>query len=123
MTAFVCGSVLLEKRESITQKGFQLNFITGRRDRNRNQWYGVVRPMRDPQRFANTYLSMMHAMVRGGAKGGLLVEEGATDNPRKLEEDWAKQDSIVTLNDGALSQGKVQPKPPVVFPPGPEKLL
>ena len=121
--AFMCEGVLLEERESITQKGFTINFITGRRDRNRNSWYGVVRPMRDPQKFANKYLSLMEALVRGGQKGGLMVEDGATDNPKKLEDDWAKQDSVIYVNDGALSQGKIQPKPPVVFPPGPEKLL
>ncbi len=121
--AFICDNVLLEERESITQKGFLINFITGRRDRNRNSWYGVVRPMRDPQRFANKYLSQLEAIIRSNAKGGLLVEEGATNNFKELENKWAQQDSVIVVNDGALSQGKIQPKTAPPLPQGPERLL
>lgn len=121
--AYVCGSVLLEERESVTQKGFLVQFITGRRDRNRNEWYGVVRSMRDPQRFANKYLSQLEAINRSNGKGGLLVEEDAVDNIRKLEEKWSQIDSIITLNPGAISQGKIQPKPVNQLPSTPEKLL
>ena len=121
--AYLCNGVLLEERESITQKGFTLNFMTGRRDRNRNSWYGIVRPMRDPQRFANKYLSQLEALIRSNAKGGLLVEEGAADNIRELEEKWAQQDSVITLNDGAIANQKILPKPVSPLPAGPERLL
>ena len=121
--AKVCGNVLLERVESPTQEGFLLNFITGRRDRNKNTFYGVVRPMVSPQRFANSYLSQLHALIRSNAKGGLMVEEGATANVRELEEKWAQQDSVIKLNDGALSGGKIQPKPVSPLPSGPERLL
>lgn len=122
-TAHVCSGVVLSFDKSITQAGFQLNFITGRRDRNRNEWYGVVRMMRDPQRFANKYLSMIESLIRSNAKGGLLIEEGATDNIRRLEEKWAQQDSVIVLNDGALGQGKLQPKPIAPLPSGIERML
>ena len=122
-SAHVCSGVVLSFDRSITQAGFQLNFITGRRDRNRNEWYGVVRMMRDPQRFANKYLSMIESLIRSNAKGGLLVEEGATDNIRRLEEKWAQQDSVIVLNDGALGQGKLQPKPISPLPAGIERML
>ena len=122
-TAYVCDNVLLDEMESLSQKGFSLNFMTGRRDRNRATWYGVVRPMRDPQRFANKYLTQLEALFRSNAKGGLLIEEDAVDNFRELEERWAQQDSVIKLNPGALMQGKIQPKPISPVPPGPERLL
>lgn len=121
--AFVCGSTVLEKGLAPSQVGFTFKAMTGKRDRNLNTWYGLVRSMSDPQRWANKFFSQILHIVNSNAKGGLMVEDGATDNPRKLEEDWAKADSIVTFNEGALSQGKVQNKPAPAYPLGPEKMM
>jgi hypothetical protein len=121
--AYACGSVVLDSYESLVQNGFTFACMTGRRDRNKNTWYGLVRPMRDPQKFANKYLSQIESLLRSNSKGGLLVEEGATDDIRKLETDWARQDSVIQVNDGALSGGKIQPKQVQSLPQGPEKLL
>ena len=121
--AYIVGAVLLEEGDAPSQRGFTLNCITGRRDRNKNEFYGVVRPMRDPQRFANKYISQMEAHFRSNGKGGVLAEEGAAANPRKFEEDWAKMDSVLWLTPGALSGGKVQPKPINPFPAVGDKIL
>lgn len=121
--AFVCGSTVLEKALCPSQVGFSFNALTGKRDRNKNVFYGLVRPMTDPQRWANKFFSQILHIINGNAKGGLMVEDGAVDNIRKLEEGWAQADSITVFNDGALSGGRVMPKPASPLPIGPERMM
>ena len=122
--AFISGGTVLEKGLAPSQKGgFTFKAMTGKRDRNTNTWYGLVRSMSDPQRWSNKFFSQILHIINSNAKGGLMVEDGATDNPRKLEADWAKADSIVTFNDGAISGGKVMNKPNPPYPVGPEKMM
>lgn len=122
--AFVCGALVLEKSKVPVQKGgFTFKAMTGKRDRNSNTWYGLVRPMADPQRWANKFFSQILHIINSNAKGGLMVETGAVDNTRKLEDDWAAADSVVFFNEGALSGGKVQPKPMPPYPMAPEKMM
>jgi hypothetical protein len=122
--AFVCGGCVLEKSLLPVQgAGFTFKALTGKRDRNNNTWYGIVRPMADPQRWANKFFSQILHIINSNAKGGLMVEEGAVDNVRKLEDTWAQSDSINIFNEGALSGNKVQPKPMPAYPVGPERLM
>jgi hypothetical protein len=113
---FVCGDVVLEFAE-VACNEFSRKFITGRRDRNNNTWYGLVKAMVDPQKWANKFFSQFLHIINTNAKGGLLMEEGVTDNLRKFKSDWAKSDSVTVVNNGALSGNKLQPKPPPVIPP------
>lgn len=121
--AFVCGITVLEKDKAPSQVGFTLKAMTGKRDRNKNVWYGLVRPMVDPQKWANKFFSQILHIINSNSKGGLMVEDGAVDNIRQLEEKWAQADSVVTFNEGAISQGKIQPKPQPALPLGPEKMM
>lgn len=122
--AFVCGPYVLEKSLIPVQKGgFTFKAITGKRDRNANTWYGLVRPMKDPQRWANKFFSQILHIINSNAKGGLMVENGAVDNIRELEEDWADASSIVKVNEGAISGGKIMPKPMPAYPLAPEKMM
>lgn len=121
--AFVCGGTLLEKSESPCQNGFTFKCITGKHDKVNNQWYGIVRMMRDPQRWANRFFSSFIDIIMANSKGGVLVETGAVSDIRKFEEDWSKADSAIFLNPGALAQGKIQPKPQAQYPIGVDKLM
>lgn len=114
--AFVCGTVVLEEGLAPCQKGFSFQFITGKRDRNKKTWYGLVRPMVDPQKWANKFFSQILHIINTNSKGGVMLEKGAAADPRKFKEDWAKSDSVVEFNPGALSGGKVQPKPAPQMP-------
>lgn len=120
--AFVCGDVVLEESDCPCNR-FTYHFITAKRDRNKGTWYGIVRPMMDPQRWANKFFSQVLHIINSNAKGGLLVEEGATDNLAKLKEDWAKADSVVELNDGAIAGNKIQPKPTPAYPVAIDNML
>lgn len=111
--AFVVGDVVLE-RSPCPCNQFSRKFITAKRDRNSNTWYGIVRAMIDPQRWANKFFSQILHIINTNAKGGLMVEDGATDNMRKFKEDWARADSVIELNAGGLA--KVLPKPAPMIP-------
>ena len=111
--AFVSGNVLLEKKRLPTND-FTIRTITGFRDRNHHRWLGVVELMKDPQRWNNKWLSQILHIVNSNAKGGLLAEVGAFVNPIRAEQDWARPDSVVMLNQGGLN--KIQQKEPPSFP-------
>ena len=69
---------------------FHYQPMTGKRDRNKNIWYGLVRPMKDPQRWANKFMSQTMHMVNANAKGGIIHDEGAFENADDVEKRLAK---------------------------------
>lgn len=111
--AFLAGSKVLEHSNNPSQVGFTYEFITGKRDRNRNTFYGIVRAMKDPQRWANKFFSQIMHIINTNAKGGVILEEGAVSDQRKFEEDWSRPDSNVTVTDINKIKEKGQSKFPV----------
>ncbi len=103
--------------------GFTYEAITGKRDRNNNTWYGMGRSIRDPQMWVNKFFSSILYTLATNAKGGLMAEASSFDNKKKAEESWADPASITVFADGALSQGRIQPKPPATYPAGMDKLM
>ena len=118
--AFIGSKVLLVE-DSPGGKSFTYKAITGKFDRNKGVWYGIVRALKDPQRWANKWLSTTMHIMNTNAKGGLIAESDAFVNQRKAEEDWAKADSIVFVNPGGL--GKIKEKAAFNFPLGFDKLM
>lgn len=82
---------------------FTYKAITGKRDRNKNTYYGLVRPMMDPQRFANTAYSAVINHYRDTSKGGIMVEAGVVEDARDFESSWAQADKVTWVDDGALA--------------------
>ena len=91
--------------------------LTGERDQNNGVWFGIVEAMKDPQRFANLFFSMLHHIIRTNAKGGILAEMDAFADQTRAEESWAKADAITWMNKGAIGQGKIRDKPAPNIPP------
>ena len=120
--AFVSNNVLLGKRK-LDCNAFTLNCITGKRDRNKNTWYGIVRAMRDPQRWANKWMSQILHILNTNSKGGLIYEEGVFTNQTKATEEWSRPDSMVSVKPGSLGRGAIQPKDPTKYPEGLDRLL
>lgn len=116
--AFVSGNTVLEKAEI---PAFTYIAITGKRDRNKNHWYGLVRPMVDPQRWANKFFSQILHIINSNAKGGILAEEGAFKDPSQAERDYARTDSVVWLNPGGLN--KIRPKEMGQYPSGIDRMM
>lgn len=119
--AFFCGDALLDGGLSPCQDGFTFTPITGKRDRNTISWYGVTRVMKDPQRWANKWLSQAVYILNANAKGGLLAETDAFVDPKKAEAEWARPDSITLLQPGGLE--KVKEKVPAPYPSGFDRLM
>lgn len=114
------GAEELERGPAPCQEDFTLQCMTGKRDRNNRQWYGLMRAMRDPQKWANKWLVQTLHIMNVNSKGGVMAEADAVPagGHRDFEEDWAQPDAVHWLAPGALSQGKVQPKPQTPFPAG-----
>lgn len=114
------GNVVLAYGDTPCPDEFNFQCITGKRDRNKGQWFGLVRSMIDPQRWANKWLSQLIDIMNTNAKGGIMAERSAFENPVQAEDSWATPRGITWMRDGALSgqQPKVQPKPMPVFPSG-----
>lgn len=121
--AWVVGTVVLASGETAIQKDFQYQALTCFRERETGFWFGLVRLMADPQRYANRMASLMMSILATGAKGGVLYETGAFVNPQKAKKDWARWDSAIEMTPGALAAGKVQAKTPVQLPPGASDLM
>ena len=112
----VSGATILED-ESPLPAGYSFRCITGKRDRNKGYWYGIVRAMIDPQRWANKFFAkIQHNIATQGS--GVMIERGSVPNQHAFEESWAKPDAPTWFNDGALAKSKVQPKFPGMLPPG-----
>lgn len=113
--AFFLGDDVLEEGAGPCKTDYTYKAVTGKRDRNEGTFYGLVRPMKDPQRWANKFFSQILHIINSNAKGGLLAETDAFEDVRKAEESWAEADSIVWMKTGGI--GRVSPKPMAGVPP------
>lgn len=120
--AFLVGATLLEYGKLPVQYGFTFKFITAKRDRNKNQWYGVVRVLKDPQRWANKWLSQILHIINTNSKGGVFFEEGAFANERKAEEQWGSTEApLIKLTEGGLS--RIKERGVAQYPTGLDRLM
>ena len=94
-----------------SKNAFTFQCITAERDRNKGTWFGLVRLMRDPQMWANKWLSQILHIVNSNAKGGVMIEEGALTDKRQFEESFAKPNAVSWVPNGTLASGRIQPKP------------
>lgn len=121
--AFICGDTVLEKMPSPDPCGFTHKAITFEFDRNERTFYGIVRSMKDPQRWANKWLSQILDIINSNSKGGLLAEKTAFENIRDAEEKWANPRAIVWMRDGAIAGGKIQQRQAIAYPGGLDRLM
>ncbi len=120
--AYVIGDEIVEK-STLKCEGFTFKAITGKRDRNKNIFYGLARVMKDPQRWANKFFSQILHIINSNAKGGLMAEEGAFVDSKKAEETWADPSAVILLKNGALSGKKIQERAAASYPQGLDKML
>ncbi|WP_407966008.1 portal protein [Bartonella sp. C271] len=114
------GRRLLAKPDRPLAPDGQLGWecITGTLDKLKNQFYGIVRPAKDPQKWSNKYFSQVMYILNSQSKGGLMAERDAFDDERQALDSWSRTDAITWLKNGALTSGKLQPKPSAQFPAG-----
>jgi hypothetical protein len=114
---YLSGDELLETQDTPTADSFTYKAMTAKRDRRLKCWYGVVRTMKDPQRWANKFMSSMLEIVATSGKGGILYEPDAFLNIREAEEDWADPSRNVAMTEGAIAANKIMPRPVNEMPP------
>ena len=120
------GKKLLLKEPSPFQGHFSYKAITGKRDRNKGTYYGLVRQMKDPQRWANKWLSQTLHIMNVNAKGGIMAEDGVAEDMNKFEREWARPDAVTRVKSGVLSNAngaRIKEKPGAQFPAGYFNLL
>jgi hypothetical protein len=123
--AILTGCRWLQEPKELPHAKFRFKFMTGKRDNEKGVWFGLVRPMEDPQRWTNELYSMALHIMRTNAKGGLIIEKGAAggngENPiadqKRFEESWAKSNALTWVEEGALSGDRIRPKTPPPMPP------
>lgn len=120
--AFVAAGQILEVSD-IEVGSFTWIAMTGKRDRNKGTWYGLVRPMMDPQRFANKFFAQIMNILNKNAKGGLLIEDGAVDDIRRFEKSWADPGENTYVPIGTLSGDKIRDKKAPAYPQGQDRLM
>lgn len=120
--AWTVGSTVLQKGEYPMKSGFEYQAMTGLRDED-GAWYGLARPLMDPQRFANKTFTQIIGILNSNAKGGIIAESSAVTNQKKFEEEWSKSDGVSWVEDGAVSNSRIQSKPPPQIPAELTKLL
>ena len=120
------GNVLLEVGDAPYKGHFSFKCMTGKRDRNKNTFFGIVRAMKDPARWSNKWMSQTMHIMNTTAKGGIAVEQGQFfANDADGEASWAHQDQVTKLKPGALSgtNPKWIAKPTSQFPQGSFELM
>lgn len=120
--AFIAGPTILERKPNIWDEGFTLQCVTGKRDAQKKMWYGIVRPLIEPQKWSNKFLSDLQDMIVSNRQGGAFAEESALVNVRKAEEDW-NSNSLIVVRDGAISQNKILERTPPPMPPALDRML
>ena len=121
--AFASGQTILEKTEGPCTYDFTYQCLTGKRDRNAQTWYGLIRQMKDPQLWANKFLMQIMHIINSNSKGGVMYESDAVENPRKFEEDWARADSAIMVAPNAIRNTKIRDKPAIQYPAGLDRLM
>lgn len=114
------GNVLLEIGDSPIKGQFSMKCMTGKRDRNRNTFFGIVRAMKDPSRWANKWLMQTMHIMNSTAKGGIAAERGQFfEDDGEGAASWAKQDQVTFLKPGSLGANpKMIAKTAAQFPQG-----
>lgn len=121
--ALLGGRIIGGVRAGLCKDRFTFQCITGERDRNAGTWFGLVELMRDPQMWANKWLSQTLHILNTTAKGGIIAEKDAFEDQRAAQETYAKPDAITWANKDAISKGKIMQKPGTGLPTGYINLL
>ncbi len=120
MQYIIVGNLVAEKFK-MDANHFTIRPMTGLRDRNKKQWFGLVRIMKDPQRWANKWLSQVQHIINSNNKGGAYVESDAPANFRDFEENYSKPNAILKVNPGKLAG--IQERQPLQYPGAADKLI
>ena len=119
---YVCGNTKLADVEEVPCRSLEV--MTGKWDRNKRHYYGIVRAAKDPQQWENKFMSNIMHIISSQGKGPLVEEDAIPVNDwRTFEANWARPDKIKRVASGAVSQGKIKSPDPVPLPAGLAELM
>ena len=116
------GAKILD-RTPLKMGMFQFSAMTGNRDKKKRYFYGMVKDLMDPQRWANKFFSQIMHHINVNAKGGLLAETDSFQNVKAAEKDWSDPTKIVWVKPGSLAKNKVKERTAIALPPGLDQLM
>lgn len=118
---FVGGNTVLEEGPAPIEELSSFRCITGKRDRKRNCWFGLMRGMKEPQEWANKFFSQVLHIINSNSKGGFFYETGALKDIEAARQDLAKPEGMVELNPGGL--GRIKERQMFQFPAGIDRMM
>jgi hypothetical protein len=121
--AFVVGPFVVDAGDSPCPNAFTLRCVTGKRDAQKKHWFGLVRGMVDPQRWANKFYSDIEDMITSNRLGGAFIEQSALVDPRQAEEIWNDPNPLIQVQDGAISRGAIMERNPINYPQGMDRMM
>lgn len=95
---------VLEKGECMSQEGYGIKFMTGKYDEVRQCFYGMMRPMKDPQRAFNRGTSDLQGFINTSPQGGVFIEESATSDMKAFIRTYRKGKHVTVLKNGGLQK-------------------
>jgi hypothetical protein len=116
------GNQILD-RKPMEMGMFQFCAMTGDRDKKKKYFYGMVKDLVDPQRWANKFFAQIMHHINVNAKGGLLAETDAFVNQKKAETDWADPTKIIMVKPGSIAKNKIKERTAIALPPGLDQLM
>lgn len=116
--AFLGGIIIGGVTECPCPDRFTFQCITGERDHNSGTWFGLISLMRDPQMWANKWLSQTLHILNTTAKGGIIAEKDAFADQREAQDTYAQPDAITWAAEGAIGKNKIMQKPGTGIPNG-----
>jgi len=113
--------LLGDETKLVTQSGgFTWNVMTGTWDRKDKVFYGLLRALMAPQRYANAMFRQVLEIMGASTKGGYLAETGAITlaQKRDIEETGARAGSVNIVQAGAIQGNRILPKAIPQMPQG-----
>ena len=121
-TAILSETKVFTKFKSPNQEGFTIKVKTANYDKELKLWFGMVRQLQEPSRYANKALTEILYTIAFNSKGGVMYEKSAVDDPQRFERQYASTKAAIQVNDGAIAGGQIQPKAQAALPTGYENV-
>lgn len=109
--AFLGNEMLRPAGPAPIKDQFTWKCVTGEFDGVKNTWFGLVKILRDPQMWANKWISQILHILNTTAKGGILAELDAFEDIEQAEQNYARPDTITWTTKGAIAGDKIMAKP------------
>lgn len=118
--------ILLDDPKKLpTQTGYTWNCMTGTWDREDKCFYGIVRVLMSPQRYANAFFRQTLEVMGASFKGGGLFESNAMTKAQAqdIKDSGSTPGAWHAVQPGAIQQQKIMFKPPITMPQGSLEVL